>query len=178
MNIASWALLAVAVSSLVLSGCGGSGGSRPDGAEVVDGSGSGAGSASGVTTGAATAPGNWTGNPLDNPNSPLSTRTIYFDFDTSAIRDEFYPVLRAHAEYLLSNPANNLLIEGHGDERGSREYNIALGERRAKAVQRFLEAEGVDPLQISTISYGEERPATLGYDESAWSMNRRAVLDY
>ena len=105
-------------------------------------------------------------------------RKVYFDFDKSEIRPEFVDLLRAHAAYLAENPSAVVMIEGHCDERGSREYNIGLGERRANAVKRFLEAEGVDPAQINTISYGEERPEVLGHNEAAWSRNRRAVLVY
>jgi len=117
-------------------------------------------------------------SPLDDPNSPLYEKVIYFDFDQAEIRPEFLPTLRAHADYLINNPSARLIIEGHCDERGSREYNIALGERRANAVKRFLEAEGVSPLQLETISYGEERPAVPGHNEEAWAKNRRAELVY
>ncbi|MGD2119050.1 MAG: peptidoglycan-associated lipoprotein Pal [Chromatiales bacterium] len=132
----------------------------------------------GASTAGATRGGAWTGNPLDNPDSPLYTKVVYFDFDKSAIRSEFVDTLRAHAEYLLSNSSATLTIQGHCDERGSREYNIGLGERRADAIKSFLEAEGVSASQISTISYGEERPAAMGHDEAAWALNRRGVLDY
>lgn len=175
MNITRVALAALAASTLIFAGCSGTGGTRgegaQDGAQVVDGG-------SGATTQGAGGAGSWTGNPLDDPSSPLSTRKIYFEFDQSDIRDEFIPVLRAHAGYLASHRLVNVTVEGHCDERGSREYNIGLGERRASAVKRFLEAEGVDPSQITTLSYGEERPEAFGNDESAWSMNRRAVLAY
>jgi peptidoglycan-associated lipoprotein len=87
-------------------------------------------------------------------------------------------MLHAHAGYLVANPSATVMIEGHCDERGSREYNIGLGERRANTVKQFFEAEGVDPAQLNTISYGEERPEMLGHDEAAWSKNRRAVLVY
>jgi len=132
----------------------------------------------GAQTSAANAGGAWTGSPLEDPNSPLYEKVVYFDFDSSGIRPEFIPMLRAHADYLINHPSARLLIEGHCDERGSREYNIALGERRANAVKRFLEAEGVSPLQLETISYGEERPAVPGHNEAAWAKNRRAELVY
>ena len=122
--------------------------------------------------------GTWSGNPLDNPNSLLYTKTIYFDFDQSSIRSEFIDVLRSHAAYLNSNRSASVVIEGHADERGSREYNIGLGERRTNAAKSFLEAEGVADSQLNTISYGEERPASLGHDEVSWAENRRAVLVY
>lgn len=132
----------------------------------------------GASTSGASQGGAWSGNPLDNPDSPLYTKVVYFDFDESTIRPEAVETLRAHANYLLSNSSVSVVIEGHCDERGSREYNIGLGERRADAVKNFLEAEGVSGSQISTISYGEERPAAEGHDESAWSLNRRGVLVY
>lgn len=120
----------------------------------------------------------WAGSPLDNPNSPLSTRVIYFEFDSSDIRREFRPVLRAHAEYLAANPGLALTLEGHADERGSREYNIALGERRAEAVKRVMLAEGAAPGQMATVSYGEERPAALGSDDASMALNRRVEMRY
>ena len=125
------------------------------------------------------------GNPLDDPNKPLDstdadldTRTFYFAFDESALRPQDYPILRAHARYLNSHPQQRITIAGHTDERGSREYNIALGERRAMAVRRFLEAEGVREAQLDIVSYGEELPMNDGHTEAAWAKNRRAVLFY
>jgi peptidoglycan-associated lipoprotein len=174
MNIMRLAFAALAAAALVMTGCSSTGtrsGEGGQGAQVVEGG-------SGATTQGIGGAGNWQGNPLDNPNSLLSERNIYFDFDKSDIRQEYIPMLRAHAGYLNDNRQANVTIEGHTDERGSREYNIALGERRANSVKRFLEAEGVDPAQISTVSYGEERPEALGHDEAAWAQNRRAVLDY
>lgn len=165
-------ILIMAMSILLLSGCGTTDtkDEGAEGAEVVDGT--------GADTAAAAAGGAWTGSPLDDPSSPLYEKVIYFDYDLSEIRSEFIPTLRAHAEYLVNNQSARLLIEGHCDERGSREYNIALGERRANAVRRFLEAEGVSPLQLETVSYGEERPAMEGHEEFAWAKNRRAELVY
>ena len=116
--------------------------------------------------------------PLDSTNTLLDTRTFYFAFDESALRAQDYPVLRAHADYLNTHPQRRITIAGHTDERGSREYNIALGERRATAVQRFLEAEGVRPTQLDTISYGEELPLFDRHSEVSWAKNRRAVLFY
>lgn len=166
------AWLAIVVSALLFAGCSGMGSKDDGGAAVEDHGGSGV-STSGVRSG-----GSWTGNPLDNPDSLLYAKTIYFDFDESTIRSDYVDVLRAHAAYLITNRATNVLVEGHADERGSREYNIALGERRSNAIRQFLEAEGVDSAQINTISYGEERPAALGHDEAAWAENRRGVLVY
>lgn len=115
---------------------------------------------------------------LDDPNSDVYNKTVYFDFDQSNIRSEFLPLLRAHAQYLNNRPSTFVTVEGHCDERGSREYNIGLGERRANAVAAFLQAEGVPPRQIITVSYGEEQPAAEGHNEDAWAQNRRAILAY
>jgi len=169
-NSSAW--LAIAMSALLFAGCSSTGTKDDTGASVEDRG------SSGATTSGIGAGGVWTGNPLDNPNSLLYSKTIYFDFDQSTIRSEFVDVLRAHAAYLNSNRSANVLIEGHADERGSREYNIGLGERRANAVKSFLAAEGVDDAQMNTISYGEERPAALGHDEVSWAENRRGVLVY
>ena len=168
LNTSAW--LAIALSALLFAGCSSTGSKGGDpGASVEDG---------GASTMGANQGGAWTGNPLDNPNSLLSTRTIYFDFDQSTIRSEFIDVLRAHAAYLNTNGSIGVMVEGHADERGSREYNIALGERRANTIKRFLEAEGVSPSQINTISYGEERAVSFGHDEASWAENRRGVLAY
>jgi len=103
---------------------------------------------------------------------------IYFDFDSYAIRSEFREQLHAHARFLNENRQRHVTIEGHTDERGSREYNIALGERRANAVRDFLLINGVSPNQIMVVSYGKERPAVEGTGEAVWSKNRRAELIY
>ena len=118
------------------------------------------------------------GHPLDNPEGFLATRVIYFDFDSDRIREEDRPVLEAHAEYLASDLNASVTLEGHADERGSREYNVGLGERRASAVRRVLTLLGTSDGQVRTVSYGEERPAALGHDESAWSQNRRVEFNY
>jgi peptidoglycan-associated lipoprotein len=101
---------------------------------------------------------------------------VFFDFDSSEIRSEYVPVVAAHAGYLVKYPAARVRLEGHTDERGSREYNIGLGERRAQAVRRALMLQGVADAQITTVSYGEERPAVEGSDESAHAQNRRVEL--
>lgn len=103
---------------------------------------------------------------------------IYFDYDRAEIKPEFVPVVAAHAKFLNGNPERRVRLEGHSDERGSREYNIGLGERRAQAVRRALMLQGVTENQITTVSYGEERPAVQGSDESAYSKNRRVELVY
>jgi peptidoglycan-associated lipoprotein len=101
---------------------------------------------------------------------------VYFDFDSSEIRSEFVPVVAAHAGYLVKFPSARVRLEGHTDEKGSREYNIGLGERRAQAVRRALMLQGVAEAQITTVSYGEERPAVDGSDEAALAQNRRVAL--
>jgi peptidoglycan-associated lipoprotein len=108
----------------------------------------------------------------------LAKRTIYFDFDSSEIKGEGTDVVAAHAKYLAANAATRVRLEGHTDERGSREYNIGLGERRAQAVRRALLLQGAADRQISTVSYGEERPAVPGHDEAAWAKNRRVEIVY
>ena len=103
---------------------------------------------------------------------------VYFDYDRAEIKPEFVPIVAAHAKFLNGSPQRKVRLEGHSDERGSREYNIGLGERRAQAVRRALMLQGVNENQITTVSYGEERPAVQGSDESAYGKNRRVELVY
>ncbi|AOR64609.1 peptidoglycan-associated lipoprotein Pal [Pectobacterium wasabiae] len=103
---------------------------------------------------------------------------VYFGLDKYDVSSEFAQMLDAHAAFLRSNPSYKVTIEGHADERGTPEYNIALGERRANAVQMYLQGKGVSSDQISIVSYGKEKPAVLGHDEAAYAKNRRAVLVY
>ncbi len=112
-------------------------------------------------------------------NAAAQTQTVfYFDFDQDAIRAEAYDSLKAHAKFLSDNSAARVRLEGNTDERGTREYNIALGERRAKAVAQFLGVNGAASNQIETVSYGEEKPTALEHDESAYAQNRRVELTY
>jgi peptidoglycan-associated lipoprotein len=108
----------------------------------------------------------------------LSKKVVYFDFDSSTVHDEDRAIIQAHANYLAQHPTVKVTLEGHTDERGSREYNIGLGERRANAVAEMMKLMGVSAQQINTVSYGEERPAALGHDESAWHLNRRVEIVY
>jgi peptidoglycan-associated lipoprotein len=103
-------------------------------------------------------------------------RVVYFDYDSFVVKDEFRPVVEGHAKFLNANKAKRVLIEGHTDERGSREYNLALGQKRAEAVQKAMLLVGAGEAQIEAVSFGEERPAAQGSDESAWAKNRRAEL--
>lgn len=108
----------------------------------------------------------------------LQRTVIFFDFDTAKIKPEFSEVLAAHARYVGANQNRSIRLEGHADERGSREYNIGLGERRSQAVRQVLMLQGAGSVQITTVSYGEERPSVSGNDEEAWAMNRRVEIVY
>nr|VFJ99848.1 MAG: peptidoglycan-associated lipoprotein [Candidatus Kentron sp. LFY] len=116
--------------------------------------------------------------PLDNSSSLLSKRIIYFDFDSNNIKSEFREVVEAHARYLIDNSNMSVTLAGHCDERGTREYNLALGERRAKAVSRNMSVFGVSDNQLYTVSYGEEQPEESGSNEFAWQKNRRVEIIY
>jgi len=115
---------------------------------------------------------------LNDPNSPLSQRVLYFDLDSSQIKDSDRDILAVHAEFLAAHTDITVVLEGHADERGSREYNIALGEKRAKTVKQIMTLQGVADNQIQVISFGEERPVALGHDSSAWNLNRRVEILY
>ena len=120
-----------------------------------------------------------TGKGALGPDGPLgSQRVIYFDYDSSDIRKEYADVVAAHGKWLSSNAPVRVRLEGHSDERGSREYNIGLAERRAQTVRRALALQGVQESQVATVSYGEERPAAIGSDENAYSKNRRVEIVY
>lgn len=169
------------VLAITLSGCATTGDGQAEGA---------AGGASGEQGGATGIEGSGTatrgalgaqsfqGTELENPASPLSKRVVYFDFNSNIVKPEYMPILKAHGEYLATHPEKRVSIEGHTDERGSGEYNLALGEHRAKAVERILELNGAAKEQISTVSYGEEKPLDPGHNEAAWSKNRRALIVY
>jgi peptidoglycan-associated lipoprotein len=145
-------------------------GDQITGAQSGAAAGSAANAASGATVGDAQ------GNGASAPAG--TARLIYFDFDSSEIRPEFVPVITAHAHALSRNASVRVRLEGHTDERGSPEYNIGLGERRAQAVRRALMLQGVTDAQVATVSYGEERPAMPGQSEEAWAKNRRVEFIY
>ena len=115
---------------------------------------------------------------LNNPTGVLAKRSVYFDFDKSVIKNEFFPLIEAHGRYLVDHTARQVRIEGNCDERGGREYNLALGQRRADAVRQRMELVGVQGARIETISLGKEKPKELGHDETAWAENRRADVVY
>lgn len=140
---------------------------------------SGVGSAgSGIATvnaGGATGAGN---SALRDPKSPLSRREIFYDYDSFIVKDEYKPLLEAHAAYLKSNRNARIKVEGNTDERGSREYNLALGQKRSESVKRVLTLLGVSDSQIDTVSFGEEKPRNPASNEAAYSENRRCDLAY
>ncbi len=115
---------------------------------------------------------------LDQVDTPLANRIIYFDFDSAKISDESLAILEIHGNFIAGNGDVSVRLEGHTDERGSREYNIALGDRRAQSVRRVLLFQGSSVDQVDTVSYGEEQPAVLGHEEAAWGKNRRVELVY
>jgi peptidoglycan-associated lipoprotein len=117
-------------------------------------------------------------NPLTNPNSILSKRSIYYDFDKYNIKDQYKPLLRAHADYLMKHPNAKMLIQGNTDARGSREYNIALGQRRADGVKKMLELMGASDSQIEAVSLGKEKPRCTEQTEACYSQNRRSDMLY
>jgi len=119
-----------------------------------------------------------TGNPLRDPSNILSKRSVFFDYDSNSVKDEYKGMVQAHSRYLGDKRDSNIRIEGNCDERGSREYNLALGQRRAESVKKMMTVLGVGDGRIETVSYGEEKPMAPGHDEQAWSQNRRADIKY
>jgi peptidoglycan-associated lipoprotein len=113
--------------------------------------------------------------PMDEPQQPVAAEIedVFFDYDKHHLRGDARSILEANARVLKADPAVSLVLEGHCDERGTVEYNLALGERRAQSVRSYLEQLGIDPSRLRTVSYGEERPFAMGHDESSWSKNRR-----
>lgn len=107
-----------------------------------------------------------------------ATNIIYFDYDSSQLKTDDEQTVDKHAQYLIDNPNIKIMLEGHADERGSREYNMALGEKRAYSIKELLQLKGVGKQQVQTVSFGEERPEISGHDETSWSKNRRAVFVY
>ena len=124
------------------------------------------GSAAGATSAAA----------LKDPNNILSKRSVYFDYDQFAIKDEYKAMIEAHAKYLQANRAARATLQGHTDERGTREYNIALGQKRADAVKKLMILLGASEIQVETVSFGKEKPRREGHDEPSWAENRRVDI--
>jgi len=115
---------------------------------------------------------------LKNPASPLSKRSVFFDYDSFVVRDEYKPLIIEHARFLSRHPEVKMLIQGNADDRGSREYNLALGQKRADAVQRVLTLLGASAEQLQSVSLGEEKPVCEEADEHCWSRNRRSDMLY
>jgi peptidoglycan-associated lipoprotein len=134
------------------------------------------GAASGGVTGSAT--GSAARNPLRDPNNVLSRRSIYFDYDSFVVKDDYRPLVEAHARYLQQNRNARVTVQGNTDERGSREYNIALGQKRADSVKRMMTLLGATESQIETVSFGKEKPRNPGHDEAAYAENRRDDILY
>lgn len=179
--------LGVFLASLMLAGCSSSGKKGP-GEEGADAEGAdttgyskAAGSdarVGGAGAGVAGGGGRYGAADLDNPQSPLYKKVVYFQYDSSEVAPEYVSVVAAHAEFLASNPGQHVTLEGHADERGSREYNVALGEGRGKAVANMLKLQGVSDAQIQVVSYGEEKAACMGHEENCWHQNRRVEFAY
>ena len=122
--------------------------------------------------------GGYSGDPRKNPASPMSTRSIFFDYDSFVVKDEYRPALEAHAGYLLSKREARVILQGNTDERGSREYNLALGQKRAEAVRKALAVLGVSDAQMEAVSFGEEKPRNEADTEEAFAQNRRTDVVY
>ena len=117
-------------------------------------------------------------NPLNDPNNLLSKRSIYYDFDKSDLKPEFRPLVQAHSKYLRDHTGANITIQGNCDERGSREYNVALGQRRSQGVLNMMKLLGVPERQMEAVSFGKEKLKALGHDEASWAENRRSDIVY
>lgn len=117
-------------------------------------------------------------DPLNDPNSILAKRSVFYPFDVYVVQDADKPTVQAHASYLSEHANRKVRLEGNCDERGSNEYNLALGQRRADGVKKMLQVGGVKDSQIVTVSYGEEKPKATGHDEASWAQNRRTDLNY
>ena len=182
MNKILWPILV----ALTLSACGTTGGTQ---ATVEDCTGGTAGTTStgqGTETtgvGGSGVAGNamgdqYSGDPRKNPASPLSKRSVFFDYDSFVVKDEYRPMLEAHAGYLMSKRDAHVILQGNADERGSREYNLALGQKRAEAVRKALAVLGVSDAQMEAISFGEEKPRNEGHTDEAYAENRRTDVVY
>jgi peptidoglycan-associated lipoprotein len=174
----SMKLLPLLLACSLLAACAGASKSTTEpGAGDAAGSAGGAAS-TGVADGSLGAGSAMGASPLGGPQAAAENRIIYFDFDRFDVKPEYQAVLKAHGQYLSANPGAKVRLEGHTDERGSREYNIGLGERRAQAARQVLLLQGATVDQLTTVSYGEERPAVIGSDEEAWALNRRVEIVY
>jgi peptidoglycan-associated lipoprotein len=167
-------LMLIAMSGLALAACKSKPPTLPDASNQPEQQ----SGQSGATSDTSVGQGTGDANQALLENAKQAGTIIYFDYDRAEIKPEFVAIVTAHAKYLNAGANNKVRLEGHSDERGSREYNIGLGERRAQAVRRALMLQGVTEAQITTVSYGEERPAVQGSDEAAYAKNRRVELVY
>jgi peptidoglycan-associated lipoprotein len=156
------------IAALSLAACGGAETTKP---EVEDKS-------VGADTTGTSAETDVKGKALDANADLLAKRRVYFAFDSNAVDEENRAIVEAHAAYLAANKNVKVVLEGHADERGTREYNLALGERRAQAVERMVKVLGLTPDRIKTVTYGEEKPVAIDHNESAWALNRRVEIIY
>jgi peptidoglycan-associated lipoprotein len=117
-------------------------------------------------------------SPLKDPNNILSKRSVYFEYDSFVVEDKYKAQIEAHARYMTANRSAKVTLQGNTDERGSREYNIALGQKRADAVKRAMTLMGVQEIAIETVSFGKEKPRREGHDEASWAENRRVDIIY
>lgn len=117
-------------------------------------------------------------DPLNDPKGVLAKRSVYFDYDSYVVKEEFNSLIEAHAKYLVANKGRKILIQGNTDERGGREYNLALGQKRAEAVRKSLSLLGVPESQVEAVSLGKEKPKATGSDEASWAENRRSDIVY
>ena len=172
-------LLASAVLAALLAACSSTAVKEKPAAPVEDSSKSASSAASdnGASTGAASQD-SVGANPLKDPNNILSKRSVYFDFDKDEVKAEYRPLVDAHAKYLQANPNAKVMIQGNADSRGSREYNLALGQRRSVAVKKAMNVVGAQDKQIETVSYGEEKATQTCKDDACWSKDRRADIVY
>jgi peptidoglycan-associated lipoprotein len=161
-------LTLLGIAALSLTACGGSEATKPGVEDKSVGA-----DAAGTGTGAGVS-----GKSLDAKADLLAKRRVYFAFDSSAVDEENRAIVEAHAAYLAANKNIKVVLEGHADERGTREYNLALGERRAQAVERMVKVLGLTPDRIKTVSYGEEKPVAMDHNDAAWALNRRVEIIY
>ncbi len=178
-------LLAIMTVFAFVSGCGGgydepesgmADGVRNDGVEDASTAGYSETVISGIET--SDIAGLGLGPEFSDPQNPLYKRIIFFEYDSSQVKQEFVEVVLAHSQYLVANPRRRVVLEGHADERGSREYNIALAEQRGNAVARMMKSQGVSPGQLKIVSYGEEKPAVDGHESDVYQQNRRVEIVY
>jgi peptidoglycan-associated lipoprotein len=184
MNKIFWPVLL----ALTLSACGTKGGTeatvedRTGGTTATTAGQAGGAESTGVSgagvTGSALPGSDAAGDPRKDPASPLSKRSIFFDFDSYVVKDEYRPVLEAHAGYLMAKRDARVILQGNADERGSREYNLALGQKRAEAVRKALAVLGVSDAQMEAVSFGEEKPRNEADNEAAYAENRRTDVAY